>query len=326
MGTKNNNVVYFSEFFEKTRSVAKVLAPAASTAVAAYLSYGFALDTTLILIISSVVFLVTLFTLLFYQINAQTNKLSDIHEAQLKDRELFNNEIKELNSKIFSGLTENIPYGAFEIYLKYKSLSVKDFSGIVSSISRVHTIVYAIINNIHFDHKAKKSNFEHDEYYEYIYQELELEVIRMMRFCSEDDILISQIHTGESIKFEFKSGWLPSYRTKDGDFIVGTPRPLAPVLLTGYLLSAIINYGVSSYNELLDAKKTNLEIEKLQFELDEFRSKAENSNEALPELLDMELRKIGKNTIRNHEIKSARVTMGGEGRDARNGEGRDIQY
>ena len=264
----------------------------------------------MILVAAAAALMVTLSLLLFSEMRKQTKRLGDMYESQAEDREVFKGEIERLDNKLFVNLSAEVPYGAFEIYLKYKSLSVRDFSEIISSTSKIYTIIYAIINGVSPMMRQELNDIGEEEYYDLYFKEVESEVREVLRSFPEEDILISQIHTGESIKFEYKSGWLPSYRVEDGDVFVQTPEAVMPVIVTGYLILASINYGFSSYNEWLNSKKTELEIEKLQYELGEFRRREKDSDGDLRTILDIELRKLAKNTIRNHEMKSAKVTVG----------------
>lgn len=318
MSYETKNVVPITNFSRQAQTAARASAPVVITGATALVSYQLALNSTLILIVSSAAFLVTISILLYIEMRNQTEKLSKMHNAQIEERKIFAKEIERLDGKLFSKLSEEVPYGAFEIYVKYKIMSLNDFSKLIVCSSKIHTLVYAIVNNLCSEREVKEFFIENWDYlqeerykpYDALFKQIEAAVSDRIRSRYEDNILISQIHTGESIKIEFKSGWLPSYRTSNGDIIIESPKHLAAVLITGYLISAVINNGLTASNSWLEFEKNRLEIQKLECELKEFGHESNESNKEILIILDNELRELAKNTIRNHEIISAKVTVG----------------
>jgi hypothetical protein len=125
-----------------------------------------------------------------------------------------------------------------EIYIKYESLDVYTISTILSSINRIHgAIIDSDISK--YSYRNGYSNY------------LEL----------------TEIHTGESIKFKLTEKWKAGIRVKDGDIEVKLPKKIGvpSVIVLGILLAAQASYGL--YNSYLDSKIKELDIQLKQNEL-----------------------------------------------------------
>jgi hypothetical protein len=88
-------------------------------------------------------------------------------------------------------------------------------------------------------------------------------------------LCITEVHTGDSIriKFDAKGHWLPRFRFPHGDLEVLLPRWTAAVVLVGTALTGVTAGATGvlhGYNQYLIAQKSQLEIEKLQQEIQQF--------------------------------------------------------
>ena len=92
---------------------------------------------------------------------------------------------------------------------------------------------------------------------------------------------IDEIHTGNSLQFRLKEGWKPELRTINGDFEIAIPRKLGiPGIILFFLLSSV-KYGTGIYNDILDSKLKQIEIEIKDSEL---YMKMEESKRSKPHL------------------------------------------
>jgi hypothetical protein len=94
---------------------------------------------------------------------------------------------------------------------------------------------------------------------------------------------LTSIHTGKSIIWVYKEGWVPSMKPKDGNLEISLNYKIGlTALIIGALAAAIPNY-LSSRNAILDneLKRNEIELkqlekERMQIDLDEIRERREN--------------------------------------------------
>lgn len=92
---------------------------------------------------------------------------------------------------------------------------------------------------------------------------------------------IESAHTGESIKFSFGEGWLPSVSSNnDDDIVIDIPKKLGIPLLVGYLLLSGARNGLNVRNAYLDGRLKQIEIQLKQTELDEKLSRLRGAPDA----------------------------------------------
>ncbi|WP_324720968.1 hypothetical protein [Salinimicrobium sp. HB62] len=92
-------------------------------------------------------------------------------------------------------------------------------------------------------------------------------------------LCIQQINTGNSVntKFSLENRLFPGYRIENGDTLkILLPKWSAAVIMTGYILT----YGVEKYEQFLEIKIKELELEEKQDERNE-RKKRELQNQSL---------------------------------------------
>ena len=78
---------------------------------------------------------------------------------------------------------------------------------------------------------------------------------------------LTEIHTGESIRFKMTEKWKAGIRVKDGDIEIKLPRKIGipSIIVLGILLAAQASYGL--YNAYLDSKIKELDIQLKENEL-----------------------------------------------------------
>jgi hypothetical protein len=82
------------------------------------------------------------------------------------------------------------------------------------------------------------------------------------------ELEVVSVHTGESIKFTFGEGWLPSVSSnEEDDIIINVPRKLGIPLLVAYLILGAAHKAQEMYNTHLDNTLKELEIRLKQSEL-----------------------------------------------------------
>lgn len=132
-------------------------------------------------------------------------------------------------------------------------------------------------------------------------------------FTKRPRLEIQEIHTGNSIKFEFTEGWLPNvYSDVQHDIVIGVPKKLGIPLLIGYFLLASTQKVLEVRNEYLDGciikmeiRLKEAEISKLLFEKD--ANKLSNLRERSDEII----RSIVKNeTFVNVQIYGVEIKQG----------------
>jgi len=108
---------------------------------------------------------------------------------------------------------------------------------------------------------------------------------------------IDAVHTGDSIKFTFGEGWLPSISSdKENDIIINTPKKLGIPLLVGFLLLTGLKNSLTIYNEYLDTRIKKIELVLKQSEVQKIRENREEWNTLVNKSI-----KIVNTILINHE-------------------------
>lgn len=223
---------------------------------------------------------------------SQNHKIFDdinnsISEQQYKLNEI-KSEISDLQLKTFREFEPtDSRYGVQTIYMDYKILEVSDLGYFLSAYSRLYDLIYKI-------------NID-DEFWENVQERY--------KSYPEDILQILSAHTGNSIIFRTKTGWLPSIGTKDGDVEVALPKGAITLVFIGYLLQGMISYGISNYKDLLEIEHINLENEKAKIELKELRKKTLRQPEKIQNNVQTELKNIYDLTIKNPNIKKVEINQ-----------------
>ena len=107
---------------------------------------------------------------------------------------------------------------------------------------------------------------------------------------------IENIHTGESVKFTFSEGWLPSLSSDaENDIIVGVPKKIGIPIIIGYLLLQASNQVLEMRNKMLDNHLKKIEIQLKEKEVDHLVQSEDSSKYEL----DREARNIIRTINRN---------------------------
>ena len=97
---------------------------------------------------------------------------------------------------------------------------------------------------------------------------------------------IDSVHTGDSIKFTFGEGWLPSLsKDSENDIIINVPKKLGIPLLIGYLTLSASQQVLDVQNTYLDNRIKQIELQLKQTEIDKIReSRFEESQKAMSQI------------------------------------------
>ncbi len=185
------------------------------------------------------------------------------------------------------------PIGSGEIYLAYRLLAPTILADMLGTVTSLYNQVYRIASD-----KAP-----------------DLSVSALFAGTPGDRLRLGTIETGESIKLDVKTGWLPSFRIDDGELVVEIPRGAVSLVGTLILLSIVVESGSSSIKNSLDIMKTRNEIrmqqlqeDKLQLEVDSLRQKLSKADKSTQEVLETELTKFLELTVENDDISAIRVS------------------
>lgn len=178
--------------------------------------------------------------------------------------------------------------GVQTFYLDYKILEVSEFSNLLNSYYKLYKLFYQI-------------NSSENEYW----ADIEL------RFKNhpEDILQILSVHTGGSITFKIKTGWVPSIGTKNGDIVIGLPKGALTVVFIGYLLQKMVSFGITTYKDLIDIENTKLENDKLKQELYDMKLKSQNVDKDTQETIQRELENFFNLTVTNNNIKKIEINQ-----------------
>lgn len=98
-----------------------------------------------------------------------------------------------------------------------------------------------------------------------------------IQFDDNPSLEILEVQTGNSIKFCFTEGWLPTvYSDKDNDIIIGAPKKLGIPLLIASLLLSSADKIIDVKNKLLDGQLKELELRLKQEEINKIKEKADS--------------------------------------------------
>ena len=112
---------------------------------------------------------------------------------------------------------------------------------------------------------------------------------------------IESVHTGDSIKFIFGEGWIPTITSdKNNDIVINIPKKIGIPLLIGYLMLSVASNTLDVYNKYLDLKLKQIE---LQLKKTEIRKIIEKKPFIVKELNHHAL-KIYNSIIENKDFKT----------------------
>ena len=191
------------------------------------------------------------------------------------------------------------------LHIEYETLRVEPVARMLGAIDRINSLVYASALNLSFsdflrvDMTGARYAHEISETISAQYPEAKLRV--------------DTVHTGESITFKFKNGWLPTIRPKGEDIEVGLPQGLAvPMVVVGLLFGAATRSANSAKETgeavkvWREAKKVQLENRKLELEIEELQRRLNAIPPPLQKQLDQDLSEFGRAAnnpgIRNVDI------------------------
>lgn len=215
----------------------------------------------------------------FYELIKRQDYQQDEFKKTITDIEYrFSRDFERTDSRM----------GVQTFYLDYKILEVSEFSNLLNSYYKLYKLFYQI-------------NSSENEYWE----DIEL------RFKNhpEDILQILSVHTGSSITFKIKTGWIPSIGTKDGDIVIGLPKGALTVVFIGYLLQKMVSFGITTYKDLIDIENTRLENDKLKQELYDMKLKSQNADNETQEKIQKELVNFFNLTVTNNNIKKIEINQ-----------------
>lgn len=156
---------------------------------------------------------------------------------------------------------KKLPPTGHSIYLGYDKFLLEDLTGILRAYENLYKFIYYV--SITEDFKELKN----DRYLEFVNEEL-------LRH-PKSKIEFSSLHTGGSIVFKSKTGWLPKVYLENGNYVVEAPKGLRAFIFTGIVLTGIIELG----NNVQEFLRSDLEREKLELEVEILKRKFEEMPE-----------------------------------------------
>jgi len=262
-----------------------------------------------------------LIVLTIYLLIGSNKNRSEI--AELKSEIL---DEKKLTSEIYLAL-EKLPYAkliepkltvnSFELYIAYKQLTVSHMSAILNNIDKLYKWTYALNTNI-WDSEDHINNNEKS------YIEVWNKIEERLKAHPEDRFVLHFAQTGDSIKFQLKSGWSPTIGADEGDIVISLPKGVLTIGVLATIITTAYNQGISGFNETLDAAiKVNqlqtqeLMNEKLRLENKKLMLEIKKISETFNKIPGKDRKEIEKDfkeyiytTIGNKEITTVKVTPG----------------
>lgn len=116
---------------------------------------------------------------------------------------------------------------------------------------------------------------------------------------------LSQVHTGESIKFKFVERAVPSISSdKENDIVIGIPKKLGIPVLMGFLLLTAADKAMDMRNKYYDGQIKQIELQLKQEEINKIRGSHETK---VPEELDKQAQVIVTSLLRNPAFTSVNI-------------------
>lgn len=169
---------------------------------------------------------------------------------------------------------DNYNQNKLDIYISYEQLTAKSFGLLLQSIGSLgDEILYSYL-------KSKNISFN-----------------------QQSGLVIDYINTGNSIKFRFGEGWIPSITSDaDNDIIITTPKKIGIPLLIGYLLLTSVQKFQEIRNTQLDNRIKQIEIQLKESELRKLNEEPEKTFQ-----FQKESDKIVRQIITNQDYKIIQI-------------------
>lgn len=198
-----------------------------------------------------------------------------------------------------------LPFGALEVYMQYRSLEVADLASLLDSISRLYKLVYVV--NMLEEGKLEMIRSKEDVYFE---------ADSLLRMHPDDRLQLIEVHTGESIKFVISNNTSELISYKDGDYTVALPKAVLSTIMVGAMAFGGAEAGLGLYKTYKETNKTDVETEKaqkeiikLEYELEELKTKAKKCPIANEEM-NKEIENLKNVTTRNKNMTGVKVRTG----------------
>lgn len=116
---------------------------------------------------------------------------------------------------------------------------------------------------------------------------------------------ISEVHTGESIKFKLIERALPSISSdRENDIVIGVPKKLGIPLLLGFLLISAADQAMDLRNKYYDGEIKRIELQLKQEEINKLRHMGETG---VPPVLQKQSEAIVASLLNNPALKSVSI-------------------
>ena len=128
-----------------------------------------------------------------------------------------------------------------DFYFSFKELPINELSNFLKNLEYIH------INLLSFD-SPDQSIQGIDKYY-------------------INNLLLSEIFTGNSLNISLKEGWIPDFKVNDGSINISIPKKIGIPAMIGFFLLNAARYSMNLHNEFLDGKIKELdyEIKKIEY-------------------------------------------------------------
>jgi len=194
-----------------------------------------------------------------------------------------------------------------QVYLDYRRLGPSQLADILRSIEELFRAIYGLLIIPEEDvHLLTRRKFE-------------TSVSRHLKGHPEDQLNLSWIQTGDSIKFKVVAGWRTGIAsTAEGDLVLKLPKGVAAVVVVGGILSAATAGITTTTKEALESWKTYGEIqlhekqkEKLDLEIQELKKKL-TAAPSINDSCDASLHEFISKTVGDHNMKRVEIDVSNE--------------
>jgi hypothetical protein len=188
----------------------------------------------------------------------------------------------------------NVEINGLRFYIDYHIMSIKELYSLFAVINRLYISVYQIVNREEHTSTHYLSDYQWDEFFS---------------AHPEDLLVIDSIETGNSINFDITTGWKPRIEIQDDKYTVYLPKGAMALLVTGFIIMKLFDYGISNYKQILEIEKLKGENEVIKMQLQEFHQKLDKAPEMVKTAFQEELVVFYNLTTGNHNFKKVKLNL-----------------
>ena len=135
-------------------------------------------------------------------------------------------------------LPEIVPQGAFQIYIEYKYLRLSHLIRLMECINSIYKETYLMLSRVERDSSYSSEGIQIED-----------------GIPTKDHLEVSHIQTGNSVVFEFITGWVPDIQVVASNVHILIPKGAAVLGAVGTLLFLAAERGSQLIKTLLELKQ-----------------------------------------------------------------------